>query len=95
MSPSFSLDPKIATDTLPLTNLAFSELRLLNDARYPWLVLVPAEGRRCGDHRFTADERTVLVEEIATVAAVLKAVTGCDKLNVAALGNTSASSMST
>lgn len=87
MSDPFSLDPKIAADSLPLASLALSELRLMNDARHPWLLLVP---RKAGAEEITdlaADQRATLVEEIATVSAALKTITACHKLNVAALGN--------
>ena len=39
--PDFVLDPRLAGDTLPVTDLALSTLRLSTDARFPWLILVP------------------------------------------------------
>ena len=42
---SFALDPRLAADTLPIGDLALSRALLMNDARYPWLILVP---RRAG-----------------------------------------------
>src|SRR5258708_3753625 len=83
---AFATDPRIAADSTFLIPLELSDLRLMNDARYPWLLLVP---------RVTATEiidldpgdRTRLLDEIAEVSAALREATGCDKLNVAALGN--------
>ena len=44
---SFALDPRLAADTLPIGDLALSRALLMNDARYPWLILVPRrEGLR-------------------------------------------------
>jgi len=42
---NFELDPRLAADTLQLASLALCELRLMNDQRYPWLILIP---RRAG-----------------------------------------------
>ncbi len=38
---SFALDPRLAADTLAIGDLALSRVLLMNDSRYPWLVLVP------------------------------------------------------
>ncbi len=84
--PTFPLDPKIAADSFPVTGLGLSDLRLMNDARFPWLLLVPRVGAtEIVD--LAADERTRLLDEITRVSAALRKVTGCHKLNIAALGN--------
>ena len=82
----FHLDPKIAADSTPVVGLGFSDLRLMNDARYPWLILVP---RTAAVEIVDLDpaERTRLLDEISQVSAALRQVTRCDKLNIAALGN--------
>jgi len=67
--------------------LALSHLRLVDDARFFWLVLVP---RRAGASEIidlTEADQMALMAEIAAVSAALKAASGCAKLNVAALGN--------
>ena len=38
---SFALDPRLAADTLAVGDLALSRVLLMNDSRYPWLILVP------------------------------------------------------
>jgi len=84
---TFALADRILADTLAVTSLGLSDLRLMNDRRFPWLMLVP---RKAGAEEIIdldAGERAVLTEEIALVSAALRSVTGCDKLNVAALGN--------
>lgn len=84
---SFALDPRLAADTLPIGDLALSRALLMNDARYPWLILVPrrADLREIVD--LAADERATLIEEIAAASAFLRGLPGVDKLNVGALGN--------
>jgi diadenosine tetraphosphate (Ap4A) HIT family hydrolase len=88
MSQPFSLDPQLAADTVPLGDMALSRLLLARDANYPWLILVP---RRAGITELIElgdEDQTQLLHEAASAAKVLKAVTACDKLNIAALGNT-------
>ncbi len=38
---NFTLDPRLAADSMPLGALSLCELRLMNDSRWPWLLLVP------------------------------------------------------
>jgi diadenosine tetraphosphate (Ap4A) HIT family hydrolase len=83
----FALDPRLAADTRPVASLPLCDVLLMNDARYPWLILVP---RRAGLVEITdlhADEQAVLWQEVNRAAAALRAVAPCDKLNLGALGN--------
>jgi len=38
----FQLDPRLEAESFPLGRLELCEARLFNDARFPWLILVPA-----------------------------------------------------
>ena len=47
----FALHPRLEADTLPVGDLALASVLLLNDARFPWFVLVPRrpeEDECCG-----------------------------------------------
>ena len=37
----FSLDPRLQQDTLTVGDLPLCRLLLMNDAQYPWFILVP------------------------------------------------------
>jgi diadenosine tetraphosphate (Ap4A) HIT family hydrolase len=83
----FVLDPRLAGDTCAVTSLPLCDVLLMNDARYPWLILVP---RRAGPVEIADlhnDEQAVLWQEMNRAAAALRAVAPCDKLNLGALGN--------
>jgi diadenosine tetraphosphate (Ap4A) HIT family hydrolase len=83
----WSLHPQLEQDTAALGDLPLSRLLLANDANFPWLLLVP---RRLGATEIIdldKAEQAQLMVEIDTVSRALKAVTACDKLNVAAIGN--------
>ena len=83
----FTLHPQLAADTLVVGELALSRLLLMNDARFPWLILVPRRTGRIEIIDLPAADRAALMEEIALVSAVLKRETAAEKLNVGAIGN--------
>lgn len=87
MSQAFTLDPRLAADSAAVTDLGLSALRLMNDARFPWLLLVPRRPGMAEIIDLAKADRALLFEEIVAVMSALKTATGCDKLNVAALGN--------
>jgi diadenosine tetraphosphate (Ap4A) HIT family hydrolase len=82
----WSLHPQLAADTVPVCDLILSRLLAMNDANFPWLIVVP---RRVGVSEIIdlGDEQGVLMNELALVSRALKDETRCDKLNVAAIGN--------
>jgi diadenosine tetraphosphate (Ap4A) HIT family hydrolase len=82
----WSLDPQLQRDTIAVGDLTLSRVLAMNDADYPWLILVP---RRVGVSEIIdlGAEETQLMVEIARASRALKDATGCDKLNVAAIGN--------
>ena len=86
-APGWQLHPQLAADTHPLASLALCELRLMDDANYPWLVLVPrvAGARELID--LQGEQRHRLADEIDSAAHALRTVFRPRKLNVAALGN--------
>ncbi len=83
----FALDARLADDTHPVTGLALCEVRLMDDANYPWLVLVPRVPGAVEMIDLDAGQRRLLTEEIDLVARAVRAAFQPFKLNVAALGN--------
>jgi len=83
----FQLHPTLAADTIALARWPLSEVRLMRDASYPWLILVPARPGLRDLHDVAAGERVLLIEEIARASDALVAAVAPDKINVAALGN--------
>jgi len=83
----FELDPRLEADTEPLQWLGLCELRLMNDKRWPWVVLVPQRAGIYELHDLTPLDQAMLTFETNLAAEAVKRVTGCDKINTAALGN--------
>jgi diadenosine tetraphosphate (Ap4A) HIT family hydrolase len=84
---AFELDHRLAADTLPVADLPLSTVRLMRDANYTWLILVPRRPGLAELIDLPREDRLQLMDEIALVSDLLKAETGCLKLNVAAIGN--------
>jgi len=83
----FSLDPTLAGDCLILGDLPLCRVLLLNDSRYPWLVLVPRRAGMAEIIDLDPQDRTRLLDEIVLASEVLKTAAEPDKLNIGALGN--------
>ncbi|HEX5953701.1 MAG TPA: HIT family protein [Rhodanobacteraceae bacterium] len=83
----FELDPRLAHDAAFVADWQLCRVLLMDDARFPWLVLVP---RRAGlveldDLDETGNAR--LMHEIRRAMETLRGVAGYEKTNVGALGN--------
>ncbi len=86
-NPHFVLDARLAADTYVLGDFALSRVLLMNDARFPWLILVPRQPglRELGD--LAAADRHILFDEISRTGDALQKLHAPHKLNIAALGN--------
>ena len=87
MNVPFALDPRLAGDTHVVTDLALTRVLLMDDTRWPWLILVP---RRDGLRELLDLDRAAqhqLLDEVDRSARLLKRLYTPDKLNIAALGN--------
>ena len=84
---NFSLAPQLAADCTWVTDLPLCKVLLLNDANYPWLVLVP-QVEDCKEIiDLSPSQQEQLWRESAAVSRVLQVLFKPDKLNVAAIGN--------
>lgn len=83
----WNLDPQLANDSHPVTELPLSELRLMDDANYPWLVLVPRIPGAVELFDLSGAQQQALLAEIGRCSQALQALFRPHKLNIAALGN--------
>ncbi len=83
----FELDARITRDSDLVTVLTLCQLRIQNDSRWPWLVMVPQRSGLTEIFDLSPAEQALLSVEVNRVAAALKRVTGATKVNVGALGN--------
>ena len=87
MPTQFNLHPRLATDTLPVAELPLCRALLMNDSRWPWLILVPRVAELREVHHLETSQRATLMEEMALAAKALDAVCQPQKINLGALGN--------
>ena len=85
--PGFELDRRLDKDSVPLMWLGLCELRVMDDRRWPWLILVPQRPRAVEIHDLTPLDQAMLTFETNMVSEGLKKATGCLKINTGALGN--------
>ena len=83
----FTLDPRLDQDTIYLGDFVLSRVLLMNDARYPWVILVPRVVGLTECFQLSEAEQVQLTKESNFVAQSLKELVQADKMNVAALGN--------
>ena len=83
----FVLDPRLQADAQHVATLPLCDVLLMNDARFPWLILVPRKAGCAEILDLSEEARATLWQEIQHVATVLREVAPCDKLNIGALGN--------
>jgi diadenosine tetraphosphate (Ap4A) HIT family hydrolase len=83
----FILDSQLERDTLPIGDFSLCRLLLINDAQYPWFVLVPRREDVSELFQLSQADQRAMWAETTFLAEALKHAFGADKINVAALGN--------
>ena len=83
----FTLHDQLRRDTLAVCRMKLCLVQLMNDAQYPWLILVPAVENITEIVQLSEKQRKLLINEIAKTQDVLSQVFQPHKLNVGALGN--------
>jgi diadenosine tetraphosphate (Ap4A) HIT family hydrolase len=84
---AFTLDPQLERDTVAIGDLPGSRVLLMNDANFPWLIVVPRQAGATEIFDLDDGARSQVMRELALLAQMLKDLTGCDKINIAAIGN--------
>ena len=92
MAEAHGLDPRLEADSLFVADLPLCQVRLQDDARFPWLVLVPKGPDLVELEDLEPEERAALIEEIVRAGRAVRVLGEAlgmpvEKLNVGALGN--------
>ena len=62
---SFVLHPQLANDTFFITDLPLCRVLLMNESRYPWLILVPRRAEIREIYELTPEDRQQFWQERA------------------------------
>jgi diadenosine tetraphosphate (Ap4A) HIT family hydrolase len=83
----FILHPRLAADSHAVGELGLCSVRLLDDCRYPWVILVPRRAAVREIYELSPADRGMLLEESCRLGALMMQAFGGEKLNLGALGN--------
>ena len=83
----FVLDPRLAADSAFIADGPLSQVRLMDDTRFPWLVLVPRVNGVSEWLELDGGQQRLLLAEINQAGQLIRAQPGVEKLNIGALGN--------
>jgi diadenosine tetraphosphate (Ap4A) HIT family hydrolase len=93
MSAGWGVDPAFEAGSIAATDWDLCHIRLQDDARFPWLILIPRVAGAVELEDLTPDDRVRLMEETVRAGTIVRALADdrpIDKLNVAAIGNVTA-----
>ena len=84
----FELDDAFVATSQAVGDLSLSHVRLHDDARYPWIVLIPRREALRELEDLAREDLAILTDEILAAGRAVRALGfTVDKLNVGALGN--------
>lgn len=83
----FELDAQLEADTALIASTSLNRILLMNDSRFPWLILVPERPDITEPFELTDEDQRTLMQESMITGKSLKALFNAHKLNIAALGN--------
>ena len=83
----FVLDPRLAADSVFVADGPLSQVRLMDDTRFPWLVLVPRVADVSEWLELDGSQQRLLLAEINQAGQLVREQPGVQKLNIGALGN--------
>jgi len=95
MTHAFQADPAFDAGSVVVCDWPLCQVRLQDDARFPWLILIPRRPALRELEDLTPDDRAALMDEIVRAGEGVRLLGEADgrpvdKLNVAALGNVTA-----
>lgn len=83
----FVLDPRLERDSVFVADGPLSQVRLMDDTRFPWLVLVPRVADVSEWLELDGSQQRLLLAEINQTGQLIREQPGVQKLNIGALGN--------
>ncbi|MBO6946722.1 MAG: HIT family protein [Rhodospirillales bacterium] len=83
----FELHPTLENDSLPISDTGKLLVRLIDDARFPWVLIVPKVEGVTELHELPEDVYEGAMAMTRRLGDVLKTGFDADKINTAAIGN--------
>ena len=86
----FSVAPAFEAGSVAAADWPLCHVRLQDDTRFPWLILIPRVEGAVELEDLSADQRTMLMEETVRAGVLARRLGAVEKLNVGAIGNVTA-----
>jgi diadenosine tetraphosphate (Ap4A) HIT family hydrolase len=83
----FTLHPQLERDTIHVGDFELCHVLLMNDVRYPWVILVPQRENKSEIYQLTESEQQQLLTESSFLCQAMSELFSADKMNIGALGN--------
>ncbi len=83
----FVLDQRLQNDTILMGRFPLCQVLLMNDKRYPWIILVPARNDIYEYYHLSETDRSQLMKESTMVSEKMADHFSANSMNIAALGN--------
>jgi len=87
---AFAVDAAFEAGSVAAADWPLCHVRLQDDARFPWLILIPRLEGKVELDDLDADQRARLMEETVRAGALVRRLGAVEKLNVGAIGNVTA-----
>lgn len=87
MTRGFKLHSRLLADTICLGHLPLCRVLLMQERRYPWIILVPTYPDLTEITDLSEQDQSRLILESSLIARQMKNHLLADKINVAAIGN--------
>ena len=86
----FEAAPAFEAGSAAAAEWPLCHVRLQDDARFPWLILIPRVEGAVELEDLSVEQRAMLMEETVRAGALVRRLGAVEKLNVGAIGNVTA-----
>ena len=84
---TFKINKKLNNSSHYITDLKLCSLRLQDNSRFPWVVLIPKRKNIKDISELNSKDQILLIKEIVKVSKIMKKLFKTKKLNVEKIGN--------
>jgi diadenosine tetraphosphate (Ap4A) HIT family hydrolase len=84
---NFEINPQLDSSSIFVSDLSLCQVRLKNDRRFPWVVLIPRRPDLVEIFDLSAEDQNLLWSEITRVAQHMHQNFQAYKMNIEILGN--------
>ena len=84
---TFILNRKFLKSLHHITNLQLCSVRLHDNSKFPWLILIPKRNKITDMSDLNSKDQIQLIKEIVFVSKIMKQLFKTSKLNVEKIGN--------